>query len=130
MWTCESCGVSGLDDAVSRCPGCGQPRFRELTLTGPAGSVVVRLDLAFGSRNLAELVGEDSRYAEAEQFRVFRRDGEWFLAAAVPPPRNPVAVNGAAVGGEPVRLANGDVVAITSAKDPSVRKGEITVGLG
>ena len=129
MWTCENCGHEGIDDAVAVCPACGQARFRELKLTGAAGTVVVRLDLAFGARNLAELVGEDARYAAERQFRVFRIDGEWFAGAATPPPPNPAAVNGTPIGAEPARLADGDTICITSKTDPSVRKAEIRVSL-
>lgn len=130
MWTCDSCGLSGIDDAERRCPGCGHPRFAELVLTGAAGSLTLRTDLVFGSRNLAEIVGEDARYAEREQFRLTRKDGEWFAAAVYPSLRNPCILNDAILPVSPVRLADGDRIAITSKTNPSVRKGEISVSFG
>lgn len=130
MWTCDSCGLSGIDDAERRCPGCGHPRFAELILTGSAGSLTLRTDLVFGSRNLIELVGEDARYAEREQFRLTRKDGDWFAAAIYPSLRNPCVLNDAILSTDPVRLAEGDRIAITSKSNPSVRKGEITVRFG
>lgn len=130
MWTCDSCGLSGIDDAERRCPGCGHPRFAELVLTGTAGTLTLRTDLVFGSRNLAELVGEDARYAEREQFRLTRKDGEWFTAAVYPSLRNPCILNGSIISTIPIRLSDGDQIAIGSKRDPSIRKAEILVRLG
>ena len=130
MWTCDSCGLSGIADTEHRCPGCGHPRFAELVLTGDAGSLTLRTDLVFGSRNLTELVGEDARYAEREQFRLSRKAGEWFAAAAYQFLRNPCVLNNAILSTDPVRLANGDRIAITSKTNTAIRKGEITISFG
>ena len=130
MWTCDNCGISGIDDAARRCPGCGHPRFMELVLTGSVGSLTLRTDLVFGCRNLTELIGEDARYAECEQFRLTYKDGEWFAASIGSSIRNPCLLNEAILATSPVRLADGDRIAITSRSNHSVRKGEIRVSFG
>ena len=130
MWTCESCGLSGIADSEPSCPGCGHPRFSELVLTGAAGSITLRTDLVFGNKNLPELVGDDARYAERDQFRVFRKKGEWWIAAVFANPKNPIVVDDEILTTAPIRLLDGNAIAITSKSNPTVRKGAITVRLG
>ena len=128
VWTCKSCGTKNYDDTVAIC-SCGCPRYASYILVGKNGRSENRLEAEFGRRNLSPLVGDESRFTERNQFRIFMKDGAWWIAQGCGEPPNPTVVDDAVLGETPVILKDGTRIAITSRTNPAVRKCELTVEL-
>lgn len=127
-WVCPSCGTKNYDDSVSVC-SCGSPRYAFYVLVGKNGRAENRLDSDFGRRNLGGLVGDESRFCERSQFRIFMKDGAWWIKRGCDEPPNPTVVDDAVLGDTPVMLKDGTKIAVTSRTKPDVRKCELTVAL-
>ena len=127
MWECPSCGLSAADGVVV-CPGCGFLKKSYPKLSGAAGEFTLRTSLVFGSRNLAQLVGDDAVYAAERQFEI-RPDGERWVVCACGPTKNATSLNDGEVMESSLELKDGDVICVSSRKDPSVKKAEIRISL-
>lgn len=128
MWTCPSCGLDGLEDGVSRCPGCGFSKRSFPNLTGASGSFVLKTSLVFGRKNLASLVGDDAVFAADKQFELVP-EGEAWMIRAFPGTKNATAINGVEVPdlGQPIK--DGDVICIASRRDSTITKAEVKVSI-
>lgn len=106
-----------------------------IVLSGVAGRTKpLRLGAEFGRKSLAGIIGEaDARLTDSVQFRILRRaeaDG-WWIAAGLQPATNPPMLNGTVLTETPMPLRDGDrIVAASSRRNPSVRKGEIVIHVG
>ena len=128
MWTCPSCGIEGNDDITSVCPGCGFSKRQNLSLVGASGTLVLRTGCVFGYKNLGELVGEDSRYAERRQFEIMRTETGW-SARAFPNTRNATRLNNNELTTAEIALNDGDMIFISSRRDESKTVAEIRVAI-
>ena len=111
--------------------GRRETAYGAYALAGSAGRLPdSRVALTFGRRSLEPLIGEDAKYADAEQFRIFSKPGEegWWIVLPGTEPTNPPLVDGRPVSAVPVRLGNGSrIVTATSRKREGVEKGVLTV---
>ena len=126
MWTCPTCGIEGNADDLSACPGCGFSRRQKLSLSGVNGTLVLRTGCVFGYKNLGELVGEDSRFAERRQFEIARSTDGWSVHA-FPGTKNGTRLNGGDLTSDAVSLSDGDIITISSRRDGSRTVAEIHI---
>lgn len=128
MWTCPSCGLDGLEDGVSRCPGCGFSKRSFPNLSGTSGSFTLKTSLVFGRKNLASLAGDDAVFAADKQFELLP-EGEAWMIRAFPGTKNATALNGVEVSDSGQPIKDGDVICIASRRDSSIKKAEIKISM-
>jgi len=132
-WRCNSCGHSGIAHTVKKCPACGLLRFSEVVLSGTAGLIRIRIPTILGASNLIGVVGsDDARFANTEQFKVFRESesGQWYIVAARPDIANPPLLNNSVIDTIRRQISNGDTIFVASSrKATSIRKGKINVSI-
>lgn len=96
-WKCPQCGFDSNADDSSVCAGCGFTKFpRGIRLTTAGGETIeFSIETAVGKYMLKNPVGEESKYASEEQFRIVKNhsSGKWAVEHA-PAAVNPTFVNG------------------------------------
>ncbi len=128
MWSCPSCGITGNADDISSCPGCGFSMRQNLSLAGSSGTIILHIGCVFGYKNLGELVGDDSRFAERRQFEILKSSDGWSVRA-FPNTKNATTLNNRELTGADVMLNDGDVIAISSRHDESKTVAGIRISI-
>lgn len=126
MWHCPSCGLRNISESEHTCPACGGPRKYVLTLTGTCGAITLRTGLVLGAKNLSEAIGEDAVFAASEQFDIRFAKGNWQIRS-FEGARNETLLNAQPIPLEGSPLREGDQICIASRRDPSIRRGLITI---
>ncbi|MBR6437398.1 MAG: FHA domain-containing protein [Thermoguttaceae bacterium] len=128
-YKCPDCGSEEFDGKV--CKACNYKKKSRLQLTGPHGSITLRITTRIGRSSMTALLGDNKRFYASFQFELdfSKEDAGWVLTA------QPGTVNNTLVNGfvcEPgVRylLQSGDVIALGSKSGSGKTGGEVKVHL-
>ena len=126
---CKKCG-----EEIDRypCPSCGHIEFGILQLEGSQGRTRMTISTVVGKRNLFGVLSPDEKNCFAEsQFWIYKSEtaGGWTLIPCPGTP-NDTSINGSpAPASTETPISNGDVIAVSSKRDSSIVRGQLTVSI-